>query len=114
MIRKAIMMKVFKGCQEEYSRRHDELWPEMESMLLEHGVQTYSIFLDAGTDTLFAYLEIADENLWEKSSDTEICRKWWDYMKDIMETNPDHSPVSINLPEVFHLRKPVYSGEESQ
>jgi L-rhamnose mutarotase len=103
MIRKAAVMKVFEGCHEEYKKRHDELWPEMEQMLLEHGVNTYSIFLDAGTNTLFAYLEISDEALWAKVADTAICRKWWDYMKDIMETNEDHSPVSKDLREVFHL-----------
>lgn len=112
MIRKAAIMKVFEGCHEEYQRRHDELWPEMEAMLLEHGMNTYSIFLDAGTHTLFAYLEIADEQLWAKTADTEICRKWWDYMKDIMETHEDHSPVSRDLPEVFNLRTSMFSGGE--
>jgi L-rhamnose mutarotase len=33
----------------------------------------------------------------------EIQQKWWDYMSDIMEVNPDHSPVTIPLEEVFHL-----------
>lgn len=60
-------------------------------------------FLDETTHTLFAYLEIEDEALWAKSADTEICRKWWDYMKDIMRTNPDNSPESRELTEVFHL-----------
>lgn len=104
MIRKASAMKVFAGCQEEYRKRHDELWPEMEEMLLAHGVNTYSIFLDSASNTLFTYLEIEDEELWAKSADTAVCRKWWNYMKDIMETNPDNSPVSIELPEVFHLK----------
>ena len=116
MIRKASIMKVFADCHEEYRKRHDELWPEMEEMLLAHGVSTYSIFLDAGSHTLFTYLEIEDEELWAKSADTPVCRKWWDYMKDIMETNPDHSPVSIELSEVFHLghRHHVLNGGEPQ
>lgn len=32
-----------------------------------------------------------------------INRKWWDFMADIMETNPDNSPVSEDLHLVFHL-----------
>ena len=32
-----------------------------------------------------------------------IVQKWWDYMADIMEVNPDNSPVSIPLPEVFYM-----------
>lgn len=103
MIRKASVMKVYKEHHEEYRRRHDELWPEMEQMLREHGMVEYSIFLDPVTDYLFAYLVITDEELWARSADTEVCRRWWDYMKDIMETNADNSPVARDLTEVFRL-----------
>ena len=103
MIRKALVMKVFAGCHEEYKQRHDEIWPELAEMLRAHGAQSYSIFLDAETNNLFAYLEIKDEQLWSQTSETEICQQWWSYMKDIMETNNDHSPVSVELKEVFHL-----------
>ena len=47
--------------------------------------------------------EIEDEELWAKGADTTINRKWWDFMADIMETNTDNSPVSVNLKNVFHL-----------
>ncbi len=103
MIRKASVMKVYKEHHEEYRRRHDELWPEMEQMLRDHGMVEYSIFLDPATDNLFAYLVITDEELWARSAETEACRRWWAYMKDIMETNPDDSPVSHELTEVFRL-----------
>lgn len=103
MIRKASVMKVYKQHHEEYRRRHDELWPEMEQMLREHGMVEYSIFLDPATDNLFAYLVITDEELWARSADTEVCRRWWAYMKDIMETNTDDSPVAHELTEVFRL-----------
>jgi L-rhamnose mutarotase len=33
-----------------------------------------------------------------------VMKKWWAYMKDIMETNPDNSPLSIPLKNVFHLK----------
>ncbi|NGZ76377.1 L-rhamnose mutarotase [Saccharibacillus alkalitolerans] len=103
MIRKASVMKVYKEHHDEYRRRHDELWPEMEQMLREHGMVEYSIFLDPATDNLFAYLVITDEELWARSADTEVCRRWWAYMKDIMETHADDSPVSFELTEVFRL-----------
>lgn len=103
MIRKGIKMKVFKDFYDEYMKRHDEIWPEMVDMLREYGAKNYSIFLDTESSSLFAYLEIQDEELWNKSSETEICQKWWKYIKDIMETNEDNSPVSVELKEVFHL-----------
>jgi len=103
MIRKASVMKLIEGFQEEYKKRHDELWPEMEKELKNHGAHHYSIFLDEKTNNLFAYVEIENEEIWNEMSQTDICQKWWAYMKDIMETNPDNSPVSIDLRQVFYL-----------
>ena len=96
-------MKLHAGCADEYARRHAALWPEMKEMIHEHGGKNYTIFLDRETLTLFGYIELDDPELWAKSADTAINRKWWDYMADIMETNPDNSPVAIDLQNVFHL-----------
>ena len=100
---KAFKMKLFPGMEEEYRRRHDALWPEMKEMIHAYGGRNYSIFLDRETLTLFGTLEIESEEEWARSADTEICRRWWHYMADIMETNSDESPVSVDLVPVFHL-----------
>ncbi len=100
---KGFKMKLFPGMEQEYERRHNLLWDEMKDMIHEYGGSNYTIFLDKETDVLFGYLEVQDEERWDQSADTQICRKWWDYMADIMETNPDNSPVSIDLKKVFHL-----------
>lgn len=102
-MRKAFKMKLYKGQKEEYKKRHNALWPEMKEMIHEYGGSNYSIFLDEETMTLFGYIELEDEEKWNESASTEICQKWWDYMADIMETNPDNSPVSEDLMPVFHL-----------
>lgn len=96
-------MKLLPGFAAEYERRHDELWPEMVEMLRDFGAHDYSIFLDADTDTLFASLTVDDPQRYDESSETEVCRRWWDYMADVMEVNPDNSPVSTPLACVFHL-----------
>lgn len=72
-------------------------------MIHEYGGHNYSIFLDKETNALYGYIEIDDPVLWGRSADTPINRKWWDFMADIMETNPDNSPVSVDLKPVFHL-----------
>ncbi len=100
---KGFKMKLFPGMEQEYERRHNLLWDEMKDIIHEYGGSNYTIFLDKETDVLFGYLEVEDEERWDQSADTQICRKWWDYMADIMETNPDNSPVSIDLKKVFHL-----------
>ena len=96
-------MKLYDGMAEEYERRHNLLWPEMKDMIHEHGGHNYSIWLDTETNVLYGYIEIEDEELWAKSADTPINRKWWDYMADIMDTNPDNSPVCTDLKKVFVL-----------
>lgn len=103
MIKKAIRMKLYPDAKAEYQKRHDELWPEMRRMLKEHGVLSYSIFLDSESNTLFGYLEIEDEEKWRHVSTTAINQKWWTYMKDLMETNADDSPISFELEQVFEL-----------
>ena len=100
---KGFKMYLNEGMKEEYQRRHDALWPEMKEMIHEYGGKNYSIFLDRDTNILFGYIEIESEEKWAKSADTAICRKWWEYMADIMKVNPDNSPVSVALANVFHL-----------
>lgn len=103
MIHKSFKMHLYEGMAEEYERRHNLLWPEMKDMIHEYGGHNYSIFLDSETNVLYGYIEIEEEGKWAKSVDTAINRKWWDYMADIMDTNPDNSPVSVDLKPVFHL-----------
>ena len=100
---KGFKMKLFDGMKEEYKKRHDALWPEMKDLIHEHGGKNYTIFLDEQTGVLFGYIEIEDEEKWSLAAKTEIQKKWWDYMADIMECNPDNSPVSVDLTNVFHL-----------
>ncbi len=101
MQRVAFKMKFFKGCEEEYKSRHDELWPELEILLKQTGIKDYSIFLDEETNTLFGYLTIEDAINLDELPQQPVMQKWWAYMKDIMETNEDNSPVSITLKRSF-------------
>ncbi|WP_116126872.1 L-rhamnose mutarotase [Lewinella sp. IMCC34183] len=103
MIRKAFKMKVFPAHVAAYTDRHNPIWPELAEVLQAHGAHNYSIFLDEETHTLFGYVEIESEERWNAVAKTKVCRKWWEYMRQLMETNPDGSPVSTDLQEVFHL-----------
>lgn len=103
MQRLAFKMKLKKGKKNEYKKRHDALWPELEGLLKAQGVSEYSIFLDKDTHTLFAFQKVSGEEGSQELADNPIVKKWWDYMADIMEVNPDNSPVSIPLEEVFYL-----------
>ena len=103
MNRIAFKMQLNKNCYAEYQRRHDELWPDLAKLLKKTGIKDYSIFLDEETDTLFATLKTSSLKNLEALPALDIMKKWWEYMADIMATNPDHSPVSKPLTEVFYL-----------
>ncbi|PKL12474.1 MAG: L-rhamnose mutarotase [Spirochaetae bacterium HGW-Spirochaetae-8] len=103
MKRMAFKMKLLPGMMAEYKKRHDEIWPELKQLLSEAGVRDYSIFLDEETNTLFAVQKQEGASGSQDLGTTAIVQRWWAYMADVMETNPDSSPVSIPLVEVFHL-----------
>lgn len=103
MIRKAFVMSVNAGSESEYQRRHRPIWDDLTAVLKDHGVHNYSIFLHPETRQLFGYVEIEDETRWAAIARTEVCQRWWKHMADVMPSNPDSSPVSLDLNEVFHL-----------
>jgi L-rhamnose mutarotase len=103
MARLAFKMKLFPGFKEEYKKRHDEIWPELVELLKQSGITEYSIFLDEETNHLFGVLNIADRSKMDELPHHDVMQRWWNYMGDIMESNPDHSPVTVPLNQVFFL-----------
>lgn len=96
-------MKLKAGCEEEYKRRHNNLWPELKALLIDNRIHDYAISLDKETNILYASQKLPDDFEGEKLSDNPVMRKWWNYMADIMETNEDNSPVCGELEEMFYL-----------
>jgi L-rhamnose mutarotase len=103
MKRIAFKMQLLPGFEEEYRKRHDEIWPDLHEWLKENKISDYSIFLDKTTLSLFAILHIPEGENLDRIPHHPVMKKWWAFMKDIMESNPDNSPVSIPLEEVFYL-----------
>jgi len=99
----AFKMKLHKGSEEEYKQRHDAIWAELKCLLYSKGITDYSIYLDEETSILFGTFKVEDEQMLEELPRHPIMQRWWDFMKDIMETNEDSSPVSIPLQQVFYL-----------
>lgn len=102
MQRVAFTMKLKPGNEAEYLKRHDEIWPELSEALTAAGISNYSIFLDPDSLVLFAVQELAPDHSAETLPSHPVVRKWWDFMADLMEVHPDHSPVCKPLQQVFH------------
>lgn len=98
----AFKMKLFPGFLEEYKKRHENIWPELKALLKQAGISDYSIFYDEETHSLFAVQKVSGGSSQELGKNS-VVKKWWNYMKDIMETNPDSSPVTKPLIKVFHM-----------
>jgi L-rhamnose mutarotase len=103
MKRVAFKMYLKEGKKEEYMRRHRELWPGVAEQLKKAGISEYSIFLDEQSNVLFAVQTISSGEGSQSLGNLRIIREWWDYMSDIMQVNPDNSPVSVELEELFYL-----------
>ena len=103
MHRLAFKMYLNKGEKRAYVKRHNEIWPELKRVLKDAGIRDYSIFFDGDTNTLFAVQKVSKDAGSQDLADNPIVKKWWDFMADIMKVNPDNSPVSIQLEEVFYL-----------
>jgi L-rhamnose mutarotase len=103
MNRVAFKMNIFDGQLDEYKKRHDAIWPELQQLLKDSGISNYSIFVDDDSRTLFASMTINDPNNLNPLASNPLMKKWWAYMSDIMETNEDFSPVTRPLVELFYL-----------
>lgn len=103
MKREAFKMYLKAGHEAEYEKRHNEIWPELKNLLKETGVSDYTIFWDKETNILYAYQVVDGDSSSQDLGENPIVKKWWKYMADIMDTNPDNSPISISLKEVFHM-----------
>lgn len=99
----AFKMRLNPGMKDEYKKRHDEIWPELVTLLQDAGVSDYSIHLDEETSILFGVLWRTDDHKMDDLPATEVMKKWWAHMADVMETHSDNEPIAVPLTPVFHM-----------
>ncbi|MEW9305675.1 L-rhamnose mutarotase [Labrys neptuniae] len=99
----AFRMNLNPGQAAEYERRHDEIFPELVTLLKEVGISDYTIWLDPEDHHLFAILTRSDDHKLDRLPDEAVMKRWWAFMGDIMAINPDSSPVQVPLKRVFYL-----------
>jgi L-rhamnose mutarotase len=99
----AFTMRLKPGVEAEYKRRHDEIWPELSTALREAGILAYAIYLDPASRTLFAVQQRTETHTGDQLPGLPVMQRWWDYMADLMDTNPDNSPVAQPLDCVYRM-----------
>ena len=100
----AFKMRLHQGCEDEYRRRHDEIWPELVALLKDAGISDYSIHLDRETNILFGVLWRSDDHQMDDLPTHDVMKKWWAHMADIMDSHSDNEPVVTDLATVFHMQ----------
>ena len=108
MERVAFVMHVKEGEEEEYRRRHREVWPAVLADLQRAGVRSMSIFMV--DRQLFLYMEVEEytEAVRILAESPESVR-WEEQMAPIMEDESGdaydpHDAYPEGMPEVFHWR----------
>ena len=104
MEKHAFKMRLNQGCEDEYRRRHDEIWPELVSLLKDAGISDYSIHLDRETNILFGVLWRSEDHQMDDLPAHDVMKKWWAHMADIMDSHSDNEPVVTDLATVFHMQ----------
>jgi L-rhamnose mutarotase len=99
----AWVLEVRPGYEEEYVRRHGEIWPEMVEALREAGISNYSIFRHGLT--LFGYFESDDiERAQSYLAGSETNRRWSEWMAPIMKVEIDpRTNFPYLLPLQWHM-----------
>lgn len=105
MIRKSFLIRAKPGMAVTYEQRHNPIWPELKAVLKDHGVHNFSIHLHQDTGYLFGYLEIEDEQRYNRMAENEVCHRWWKYMTEVLvcENADSVKGKEEMLREVFHL-----------
>jgi L-rhamnose mutarotase len=100
MTQHAWVLEVRPGYEEEYMRRHQEIWPEMVEALREAGIRNYSIFRHGLT--LLGYFETDDiEKTREYLANSETNQRWSEWMDPIMKVDID---PTTNFPFLLPLQ----------
>ena len=104
MERYAWKAKIKEGKKAEYKKRHDEIWQEMKDLLKSAGICNYSIW-NVG-DELFGYYECEKgiEYCAKVQRESEVVKRWDEYMKDVLIMEPDkETGAQPKMEKVFEL-----------
>ncbi|MGD1886186.1 MAG: L-rhamnose mutarotase [Cohaesibacteraceae bacterium] len=97
----AWVLEVRPGYEEEYKKRHDEIWPDMLEALKKAGISNYNIFRHGLT--LFGYFETDDlEATMAALADDPVIAIWAEWMCPIMKIEIDEqTQFPFLLPKQF-------------
>ena len=103
MERICFTFELYPGAEEEYKRRHDEIWPELVEVIEEAGIRNYTLFR-SGTQVI-AYAECHPDvaTAFGKVGATDVNRRWAEWFRDLIVSLTDEQGNLFRADEVWHL-----------
>lgn len=103
MQRVCFLMEIIPGQEEEYARRHAEIWPELVSELRAAGVRNYTLFLRGCSVIAYAECHPDAATAFGKVGATEVNRRWAQWFTDVLAVHTDADGNLVEAAEVWHL-----------
>jgi L-rhamnose mutarotase len=101
--RVCFLMQVIEGREEEYRRRHDEIWPELVAALRGAGVRNYSLFRRGSTVIAYAECEPDAATAFGEVGATEVNARWSAWFEDVLAEQAGPDGALIEAAEVWHM-----------
>ena len=91
------------GMEQEYERRHGDVWPEVIAAIKEAGFSNYSIFRRGREMIGYAECEPTVAEAFAKLERAEATHRWNEYIREVMTRSVDEEGRLFAAEEVWHL-----------
>jgi L-rhamnose mutarotase len=91
------------GAEDEYKRRHDEIWPELVEAIREAGIRNYSLFRRGSQVIAYAECHPDVATAFGKIGATEVNARWAEWFEDLIVSLTDEHGSLFRAGEVWHL-----------
>src|SRR5436190_4168640 len=103
MERLCFTFEIRPGTEDEYKRRHDEIWPELVEAIKDAGFANYSLFRRGTKIVAYAECEPDGATAFAKLAPTEVNGRWAKWFEDVIVSLTDENGQLYLLEEVWHL-----------
>jgi L-rhamnose mutarotase len=91
------------GMEDEYKRRHDEIWPELVDAIKDAGISNYTLFRRDRQVIAYAECEPDVATAFSKVGATDVNARWAAWFEDVIVRLTDESGNLFRAEEVWHL-----------
>lgn len=103
MERVCFTFELYEGVEEEYKRRHDQIWPDLVADIKAAGFSNYSLFRRGSQIVAYAEVDPDLATAMSKLASSEANARWSSWFEDLIVNLTDAKGRLMSLQEVWHL-----------